>query len=141
MVARLRARVRPGGDVELEVVGRHVVLGPALLLVPRGVRGGLDLLLELARAPLEDVEELLRQPLEEVQRGRGVHVLEPLLVLRRHGDLVVGPLAREVDAHARDHGRRVAEAHGGQVQTAKTARSLAINPLASTASLRTCWWP
>ena len=40
------------------------------------------------------------------------------LVVRGHGDPVLGPLAGEVDAHARHDGRRVAQAHRRQVQAA-----------------------
>ena len=43
------------------------------------------------------------------------------LVIRRHGDPVFGPLARQVDAHARHYGRRVPQAHRGQVQAASMA--------------------
>ena len=46
------------------------------------------------------------------------------LVIRRHGDPVLGPLARQVDAHARHDGRRVPQAHRGQVQAAKALKLL-----------------
>ena len=46
-----------------------------------------------------------------------IHVYS--LVVRGHGDPVLGPLAGEVDAHARHDGRRVAQAHRRQVQAAK----------------------
>lgn len=81
-----------------------------------------DLLLEPTGTLVEDGEELLRQPLEQPLVGVGVDVVEPALPLARHRDLVVGPLARQVDAHARHDGRRVAQAHRGQVQAVNRQR-------------------
>ena len=46
------------------------------------------------------------------------------LVVRWHGDPVLGPLAGEVDAHARHDGRRVAQAHRRQVQAVNKARAI-----------------
>ena len=46
------------------------------------------------------------------------------LVVRGHGDPVLGPLAGEVDAHARHDGRRVAQAHRRQVQAANARASM-----------------
>ena len=46
-------------------------------------------------------------------------MLIPHLLLGRHGQLGLGPLAGDVDAEARNHGRRVPQAHGCQMQAAK----------------------
>jgi hypothetical protein len=61
---------------------------------------GLDFFLESARTLLVDGQELFGQFVQHLERGRRVDVDKPLFVLRRQGDLVVGPLAGEVNAEA-----------------------------------------
>ena len=66
-----------------------------------------NLLLQPAWTLVEDGEELSSEPLYLVDVGVRVHVGVPGSVLRGHGYLVLGPLARQVDAHARHDGGRV----------------------------------
>ena len=82
-----------------------------------------DLLLEPAGALLEDGQELPGQLLDLVNVGHGVHVGIPVLALPRDGNLVLAPLAGQVDAHTSHDGRGVAKTHRGQVQARGRARS------------------
>ena len=59
-----------------------------------------DLLFESARALLVNRQKLFSQVLQQFVSRRCIHVHEPLLVLGREGDLVIGPLAGQVDAEA-----------------------------------------
>jgi len=75
-----------------------------------------DLLFQSAGALVEDGQELFGQPFNLIQICIGVDISVPSFALSRDGDLVLGPLAGEVDADAGDDCGRVAQAHGGQVQ-------------------------
>ena len=66
-----------------------------------------DLLFQSAGALVEDGEEFAGQPLNLVDVGGLVHVRVPGPVLRRHRDLILRPLARQVDADTRHDGRGV----------------------------------
>ena len=55
---------------------------------------------------------------QQLQRDRRVHVLPPVLPVRGHGNLPVGPLARQVDAHTRNHCGLVLKAECGEVEAA-----------------------
>lgn len=55
--------------------------------------------------------------IQQFQGDRGVDILPPVLAVRGHGDLPVGPLAGEMDAYAGHNGRTILQAERGQVQT------------------------
>lgn len=76
-----------------------------------------DLLLSQPRfwAFVEDSQELLRQFLQQFYRHFLVNVSEPLFLLSRQRDFVVGPLAGQVNADARHGGGRISQAHCRQV--------------------------
>lgn len=79
-------------------------------------RRGHNLPLEPGRALVKYDKELVGEFVQEVLVCVCVDVVIPRLALPAGGDLVVGPLAGEVDADAGHGGGRVAEAHGGQVE-------------------------
>ena len=80
------------------------------------------------RTPFKDGEEFFSQLVEQFDRGCVVDVVEPLFVLSREWDLVVGPLAGEVNANARHNRRRISEAHRSEVETGGGGTTQIITP-------------
>lgn len=74
-----------------------------------------NLLLEPAGTLVKDSQELLSEPLNLLYVTGRVHIRVPGLALARERNLVLGPLAREVDAYTGHYGGGVPQAHGGQV--------------------------
>lgn len=67
--------------------------------------------------PPTTLESNTKRTVQQLQGHRGVHVLPPVLPVRGHRDLPVGPFAGEMDAHTSHDGGTVLQAERGQMQT------------------------